>query len=304
MTLFKLTKKQVIVRVILLIVLLIAAYIVLCIRACPKWEPAEVTPQFQQTRENPYIDPTGNTQATRILPPEGYTRTEAAADSFLAFMREQPVYGDGSMIYVYDGSVRSGAGAAAVYTMSVVEDQQCADSIIRLWSEYFRVTGQTERLAFHYSNGTLCDYESWKRGKRMLAFGEWAHWVQLKGRSDSDKTFYSWLASVMHYAGTLSLEAESVPIAPEEAHTGDILCHGGAPGHAVLIVDEAENADGERVFLLAQGFIPAQSCQILAGYGGADSPWYTEAQLAGDTISLEGYTFRGEGILRRWNDGF
>ena len=85
---------------------------------------------------------------------------------------------------------------------------------------------------------------------------------------------------------------------------GDILCHGGAPGHAVLIVDEAVNEAGERCFLLAQGFIPAQSCQILAGYAGAESPWYSASQLTGDEIRLEGYTFRGDGILRRWNGGF
>lgn len=302
----KRTKKQIIVRVILLAAVCIGGYTALCIRACPTWKPAQVTTECQQRADNPYIDPDGHTQETRILPPEGYTRTAAAEDSFLAFMRQQPVYDNGSMIYAFDGDHLSGINAAAVYTLSVGSEgyQQCADSIIRLWSDYFWSTGQTDRIAFHLSNGFLCDYESWRSGRRVLAFGEWAHWVKLKGWNDSEQEYRNYLVTVMRYAGTLSLEAESVPITPQEARAGDILCHGGAPGHAVVLADEAENEAGERCFLLAQGFIPAQSCHIIAGFGGADSPWYTEEQLSGEVISLEGYTFRGGNVLRRWNGGF
>lgn len=299
-------KRNLLLRVLIYGGLLTAAVIALRMRACPTWTPAAVTETYQTRKPNPYIDPEGQTQETRILPPEGFARTEAAEGSFTAFMRQQPVYGDGSMIYVYDGSQRSGAGAAAVYDLSVGAEgyQECADSIIRLWSEYFRGTGQEARLSYHLSNGFLCDWASWKRGKRVLAFGDWAMWLPLSLPDDSEQQFHNYLVTVMRYAGTLSLEAESEPIDVSEAHPGDILCHGGAPGHAVLIADEAVNAAGERCFLLAQGFIPAQSCQILAGYAGAESPWYSASQLTGDEIRLEGYTFHGDGILRRWNGGF
>ena len=304
MKLFKLTKKQIILRVILLLVFCIAGFVFLCIRACPTWKPADVTPKFEREAENPYLDPTGMTQETRILPPEGYTRTETADGSFLAFMRQQPVYENGSLIYVYDGSYSSNANAAAVYTLSVGAEgyQQCADSLIRLWSEYFLATGQTGRIAFHLSNGFLCDYESWRSGKRVLAAGKWACWLKLRGYDDSEQQFHNYLLSVMRYAGTLSLEAESEPIAASEARAGDLICHGGTPGHAVLIVDEAQNEAGERCFLLAQGMIPAQSCHILTGYGDTPNPWYTEAELGAETIRLSGYTFHA-GDLRRWNGG-
>jgi len=301
----RLTKKQIAVRVILLTVLLLGGYLLLCVRACPTWKPAEVTLKIEQERENPYIDPSGMTQETRILPPEGYTRTEAADGSFLSFMRQQPVYENGSMIYVYDGRYASNANAAAVYAMTVGTEgyQQCADSIIRMWSEYFYSTGQIDRIAFHLSNGDLCDYESWRSGKRVLAIGGLSWQMKLKGYDDSEQQFHNYLVTVMRYAGTLSLEAESQPIAAADAHAGDLFCHGGTPGHAVLIVDEAVNEAGERCFLLAQGMIPAQSFHILTGYGDAQSPWYTQEQLSEETVRLAGYTFSGD-ALRRWNGGF
>ena len=105
--------------------------------------------------------------------------------------------------------------------------------------------------------------------------------------------------TVMRYAGTLSLEKESVPVSVQEAHAGDFLCHGGSPGHAVLIADEAVNENGERVFLLANGFMPAQSAYILAGYNCDPNPWYTQEQLSADPVCLSTYTFEGTGVLRR-----
>ncbi len=37
----------------------------------------------------------------------------------------------------------------------------------------------------------------------------------------------------------------------------------GAPGHAVLVLDLATDAQGHRVVLLGQGFMPAQSFSVL-----------------------------------------
>lgn len=38
---------------------------------------------------------------------------------------------------------------------------------------------------------------------------------------------------------------------------------GGSPGHAVIIVDMAINDDDEKIFILAQSYMPAQQTQIL-----------------------------------------
>lgn len=307
MTLFRLTKKQIILRVILLIVFLIAAYIALCIRACPHWEPAAIDPQpTAAKRSSIYIDPDGMTQETRILPPEGYTRVPASEGSFLSYMRRMPVYEEGTPVYTYQGKALSAANAAAVYDLTLGKEgyQECADSIIRLWSEYFYATGQTGRIAFHLTNGFATSYEKWSHGSRILAVGSLSWSLPLKPPEDSAQTLHDYLYTVMRYAGTRSLEAESEPISAADARAGDILCHGGSPGHAVVLADVAENERGERIFLIAQGFQPSQSCHIIGGVTQDDCPWYTTEQLGADTsISLSSYTFH-PGELRRWCGGF
>ena len=302
----RLTKKQVVLRLILPAVLLCAGIVILRLRACPHWEPVAITLHVDQTAPSPYIDPDGMTQETRILPPEGYERIPAEEGSFLQFMRQMELYPDGSAIYDYRGNTLPNANAAAVYTLSVGKEgyQQCADTIIRLWSEYFRQTGQTERIAFSLSNGYQTSFEKWKNGSRIMAIGELAWSMQLALPDDSEQAFHDYLLTVMRYAGTLSLEAESKPVSAQEARAGDIICKGGAPGHAVVIVDEARNAEGSRCFLLAQGFMPSQSAHVIAGYGQTQNMWYTEAELSADPIALSSYVFHGSESLRRWEDGF
>jgi hypothetical protein len=61
---------------------------------------------------------------------------------------------------------------------------------------------------------------------------------------------------------------------------GDVFIEAGSPGHAEIIVDMAENENGEKIFLLAQSYMPAQQTQILLNPNDEKiSPWY----------SLEGY---------------
>lgn len=297
-------RRQVLPRILLYGGLLAGILGALVLRCCPHWHGVEMIPPVSEMPERPWINPDGMTQETRILPPAGCTRVPAAAGSFAAYMRAQPMYPDGSAVCAYDGTVVSANNAAAVYALSVGDEgwQQCADTIIRFWAEYFRASGQPERLAFHLSNGFLCDYAAWTRGRRVLAFGDFACWIPIGRRGDSAQTFHNWLKTVMQFAGTLSLEAESVPIPIGEAHAGDILCHGGAPGHAVLIADEAADADGNRYFLLAQGFIPAQLAHVITGYAPDGNPWYSEAELSAETVYLSSYVFRGD-ALRRWNGG-
>ena len=302
---FRWTKRRAIVWSVLSVILLGGVSGLAVFRACPKWQPAALDPPVTEMPESPFIDPDGMTQGTRILPPEGYERTPAADDSFLAFMRRQPLYEHGAAVCSYRGAPYSAHNAAAVYTLSVGREgyQECADSIIRLWSEYFYTTGQTDRIAFSLTNGYPTDYESWRSGKRILAFGNIAWGMKLAGYDDSVQQFHNYLMAVMHYAGTRSLEAESAPIAAEDARAGDLLVNGGSPGHAVVIVDEAVNAAGERCYLLAQGYMPAQNCHIINGYEDKQNPWYTAEQLSGDPVRLSSYTFTGE-ALRRWKEGF
>ncbi len=81
---------------------------------------------------------------------------------------------------------------------------------------------------------------------------------------------------VFAYAGTQSLNAELKSISVEEMRIGDIFIQGGSPGHAVIIVDMAQNPQtGEKIFLLAQSYMPTQKIHILTNPNKPNlTPWY------------------------------
>jgi hypothetical protein len=76
----------------------------------------------------------------------------------------------------------------------------------------------------------------------------------------------------------LARELERVADA-SRIEAGDVFIQGGFPGHAVLVVDVAEDARGQRAVLLAQSYMPAQDIHILRNPKPSDNPWYV---IAGD----------------------
>jgi hypothetical protein len=53
--------------------------------------------------------------------------------------------------------------------------------------------------------------------------------------------------------------------------------HGGLPGHAVIVVDVAVNEKtGDKIFMLAQSYMPAQEIHVLRNFSSEFSPWYVE----------------------------
>jgi hypothetical protein len=55
---------------------------------------------------------------------------------------------------------------------------------------------------------------------------------------------------------------------------------GGSPGHCVIVVDLCEKpATGEKAFLLAQSYMPAQQIHVLKNPA-RDEPWYYRSELS------------------------
>ena len=72
-----------------------------------------------------------------IPPPQGFTRTET--NGFGTYLRNLPLKAEGSMVHLYDGSVKYWQGGAyAVVNMEIgtTDLQQCADACMRLRAEY------------------------------------------------------------------------------------------------------------------------------------------------------------------------
>lgn len=247
------------------------------------------------------INEQGMTLAERIQTPKGYTRTKEETGSLAEFLREYPLKEAGSEVLLYDGSPKGNQGAHVAVLELPIEAydlQQCADSVMRVYAEYFWHTGQYDRIAFHFTNGFLAEYTKWRDGYRIEVNGNDVTWSKSAAYDDSYECFVKYLKIVFSYAGTLSLETEVEQITPDEIAVGDVFIHGGSPGHVVMIVDVCEDLEGNKAFLLAQGYMPAQEFHVLKNEQHEEDPWYYTDELEYPFRTPE-YTF-DEGALKRF----
>ena len=251
-------------------------------------------------QEISFIDSSGNTIETRIRTPEGYSRIDVVDNSFGDYLRNFSLKEDGSPVLLYDGSEKRNQSAhIAVFDMRISNKdlQQCADAVIRMYAEYYYANQQYDKIKFHFVSGFLCEYEKWQAGYRVKVNGNNVSWQKTKGFDDSYETFEKYLDTVFSYASTLSLDKESSQINIADLQIGDIFLKGGSPGHVVMVVDICENERGEKAFLLAQGFMPAQEFHVLNNPVSDSDPWYYAKEVKYPFRTSE-YSF-DEGSLKR-----
>lgn len=196
-----------------------------------------------------------------IETPAGYRRTPAIKGSFEEWLRAVPLKKD-KRVFLYNGSLKPNQSAQfAVVDISVGNKdlQQCADAVMRLRAEYL------------YLN------------KKPMAFmdygGKWYNWNGQGNRN----MFDNYLQNVFGWCGSASLDKQLNPVTDFSAiKAGDVLIRGGFPGHAIMVVDITTNSKGNKIYLLAQGYQPAQDIHVLNNpMDRTLSPWY-----AVDTANL------------------
>lgn len=230
----------------------------------------------------------------RIPPPEGFVRVKA--DGFGAWLRGLPLKPGRPPVLLHDGRPKRNQEAHfAVVDLDTGKGdlQQCADCVLRLRAEY--LWERREPVAFRFTSGDSCEWSRWAEGWRPVVSGSRVAWK--KGKAGGGYAeFRRYLRTVFTYAGTLSLERETEG-ASGAVEPGDMFLRGGSPGHVVLVLDVAEKA-GRRVFLLGQGYMPAQDFHVLRNPSDARlSPWYT-AEF-GEELRTPEWTFR-KGERRRF----
>lgn len=243
------------------------------------------------------IDPVGTTLETRIRTPKGYLRTEAEEGSLAEYLRTYELKPDQSPVLLYDGTPKGDQDShAAVFALPLEDDdlQQCADSVMRVYAEYYWEKGEYDKIRFHFVSGFLAEYEKWREGWRIKVNGNKVSWSKSASFDDSYECFRSFMRIVFSYAGTLSMAAECERISLADAAPGDVFLKGGSPGHVVMIIDACTDDDGRKAFLLAQGYMPAQEFHVLKNTL-HDDPWYYEDEIT-YPFATPGYIFE-EGSL-------
>jgi hypothetical protein len=155
--------------------------------------------------------------------------------------------------------------------------QQCADTTIRLHAEYLWSQGRADEAGYHFTSGDLSRWEDWRKGEHFVIAGSQVKRVPGPARANDHDQYRSWLQYVFRYAGTKSLHFDADPITDDQPLlAGDVFVAPGSPGHAVVLLDVASNANGERVALVGQGFMPAQDLHVVAETGEhtIDGVWF------------------------------
>jgi len=181
-----------------------------------------------------------------IATPEGFERTISVDGSYLAYLRDIPLK-DNNRIEVWDGSFLPDGeyNSLAVLDLPLLfkEDlEQCADFSMRLWAEYLKSNNRLDELGLYDFYGNP------------------------KPFSESKKVFRDYLYWHMKYSNSYSIKlgAKKVRLL-QELKAGDMFVQNDSEegiGHVSVVLDQATNQFGQRVYLIGYSFMPAQQFHI------------------------------------------
>ena len=203
--------------------------------------------------------------------PTGYQRIELNQDivnlEFAKWLRTVPVLSRNE-VYSYKGKILH-RRADGIIPLSVGnrDVQQCADSILRIYSEFLWYTEQSSKWGIHFTSGDLSTWKNWSEGERFR-IGKKVERYMTDTKDDSYEQYQKWLKHSFLYAGTLSLHKDAIKVPLEDnIQPGDFFLTGGSPGHVVMILDIAQREGSPPIGIVAQGFMPAQEFHIIRGSG-------------------------------------
>lgn len=214
----------------------------------------------------------------RVPVPPGFERLDVTPGSFADWLRKLPLRPEGSPVRLYPvekGVLKCNQEAhVAVVNLDVLKDQECADSLIRLWAEFLWASGRADEICFRFVRGDRCFWKDWREGERFNPGTA----ARIQGAPDaSRRQFIKYLGTVMAFANTTSLKCDLEPVDSGQLFIGDGIIEpgpSGYPGHAVMVLDMARNREGHLIMLFGQGYMPSQEFHVLKNPGSHLSPWY------------------------------
>lgn len=235
-----------------------------------------------------------------IKSPSGYKQILQDIDSFGSWLRKLPILQNSETVMLFNGKEKFNQLAHhSIIDIDVGNRdlQQCADAAMRLRAEYLFAKGKFEQIHFNFTSGDKASWLEWASGKRPVVKGNKVSWKQTGVEDHSYNNFRKYLNIVFTYAGSASLALELEKVRdPQKILPGDVFIQGGFPGHAVVVMDVAENTDGKRIFILAQSYMPAQQIYILNNPKFWNGPWY-HAESSGKLITPE-WIFNFSDLMR------
>ncbi|HEY1045498.1 MAG TPA: DUF4846 domain-containing protein, partial [Bacteroidia bacterium] len=244
-------------------------------------EKKKLSQQLDQL--NSSIDTLATTVSGRFHCPDSFTRKTASQGSFTNYLRDLNLKPYGSEVKYFDGTGKYNNNVyASVIDMPITNKdlQQCADAVMRLRGEFLFKMKRYNEISFRFTGD-----------------GKMHGYVQYAGNDRSYETFRKYMDHVFNFANTASLFKQLKAKSMHDIEPGDVLIQTGNPyGHAVIVLDVCSDNNGNKQYMLAQSYMPAQETQVLLNplTGGV---WYS-AKTEG-TIETPEYNFEVSN-LRTW----
>ena len=206
-------------------------------------------------------------------------------------------------VYLYNGKLKSNQDVQfGVLNIDIGKKDllQCADAAMKLRADHLFEKHLFDQIKFLTSSGNEISFESWLKGVRWKVQGaKLVSYNIHKEEPNIQQEYNSFLEFAFSYCGTYSLSKQLRVVNDNKSlQPGDIFVYGGFPGHAVTVMAVAKNEAGKIIFLLSQGYMPAQDIHILKNYTDPDlSPWY--ALSDNYPLSTPEWKF-DKGSLKRW----
>ncbi len=223
------------------------------------------------------MPPATGSLSARLRPPAGFKRVDVTDNPFGAWLRDLPLAAPGTPVRSFRGTVihpgdHPNIAAVVAIDIGIADLQQCADAVMRMRAEWQWSAGD-QQISFNAASGQKLPFSRWQRGERIAQVGRGIQWkpTGLPVKSDDHRSFRKYLNAVFAWSNTVALSRQAKSQDVAAVKPGDFIIEPGNPGHAVLFLDLAEK-DGERVALLGQSFMPAQSFQVLRPSG--PSAWF------------------------------
>lgn len=215
--------------------------------------------------------------------PDGYQRVAAETHSYASYLRNLQVLPDSARVLNFKGDpVSFWPDDVRVLDIAFLfpEDlEQCADMGLRLYSEHMWSQGRADELTFPLQNGQRISWAEWKQGRRLqLNETGTRHIHKVVAADDSRNSFNEFLRYLFYWTGSAGMKSGLKKVDESELRPGDMIIQneGGGMGHLSIILDMAQNTSGEKLYLIGNGWTPAQSFFIhKATAGNGDDYWFT-----------------------------
>lgn len=188
-------------------------------------------------------------------------------------------------VYLYNGNIKSNQHAQyGVLDIDIGKKNliQCADAVMKLRADFLFRKNQYDKIKFIATCGNELSFENWLKGTRWKEKGNRlvAYHIN-KVVTNVQNEYDSFMEFTFSYCGTYSLSKQLRSVNNiDSMKAGDVFVQGGFPGHAITVMAIAKNNAGKKIFLLSQGYMPAQDIHILKNENDPDlSPWYDISEL-------------------------